>query len=111
MNTVLTVDHQSLSVRILLSSLRVDILVHSGRAHSSKKSSVFFNVRLDVSCSIRFVDVKMNWLIFGMIRTGSRNRGEDVEGENTIGCWVIDRFELTVGRRMTRSASFSSEEI
>jgi len=108
-DTVLTVDDQPLSIRILLSSFRIYILVDSSRASSSKKSSVFFDIRLDVSCSIRFVDVKVNGLILSVVRTGSRDGGENVERENTIGCWVIDRLELTVSDRPERVQFRSSD--
>jgi len=108
-DTVLTVDDQPLSIRILLSSFRIYILVDSSRASSSKKSSVFFDIRLDVSCSIRFVDVKVNGLILSVVRTGSRDGGENVERENTIGCWVIDRLELTVIRKLSISIALSDK--
>lgn len=96
MNAVLAVDDQLLSHCISLLSLRLDILVNRGRADPSKQSSILLNVLLDVSRASRILDVQVDWLVLGMVGPRARDRGENVEGENSVGGGVVNGLELAV---------------
>lgn len=111
-NAVLTVDDQPLANCVFDTSFRVYVLVYSSGTDSSEETCVLFDVRLDVSGTVGFVDMEVDGLVLGVVRTRARDLSQEVEREDTVRSRVIDRFVLTrAGEIGLSSVSFEEKPL
>ncbi len=98
MDAVLAVDDELLAQSVLLfGCVRFDILVYASGAASAKGAFESADVPLDVTLVVAVLDDQVDGLVFSVVGTSPGDRGENVEGELSVGLGVVDGFTLGSG--------------
>ena len=87
MNAVLTVNNELLSASILsaVGILLVHIFIYSSGANTAEWTVKDAHITLDVSLVVTVLYDKVYRLILGVVRSGARNRRQDIKREFSVG--------------------------